>query len=101
MLTQIRDCGELAGKTVTAAHESLSRLFVVFADGTFFHLAAESDGGEANLTGHLDHYECFNDMLALGIMTPVEHAAFRDRADNWAAASERAQYERLKAKFEG
>ena len=102
MLTQIRDCGQLAGKTVAKAHESLSRLFIVFADGTFYHVAAASDGGdEASLTGHFNDYECFDDLLALGIITPDEHAPFRERADNWAAAAERAQYERLKAKFEG
>lgn len=98
---------DTAGKTVEAVHEPLtSSLLVTFTDGTYAHI--EADGEDIYLNEFdlpTDTPAAVSEAVQYGLMTHEEGAAKVARLDAAKAAAaearERAEYERLKAKFGG
>lgn len=103
------DFKNTVGKTVEAVHEPrTASLLVTFTDGTYAY--AESQGDDRD--NYLDEIDfdvadvwATGAAVRYGLMTADEKAAKdRQRADEKAAATaakEKAEYERLRAKFGG
>lgn len=109
MRTRVNFLGA-AGKTVEAVREPVSgSLLMTFTDGTYSYAEAEGDSDDYTYLNDLDFdvSDSYATTLAVryGLMTADEKAA-KD-ADNAAkkeaatAAKERAEYDRLRAKFGG
>ena len=103
------DFKNTVGKTVEAVHEPrTASLLVLFTDGTYAYAEAEGDDRD-NYLEELDYViaDPYDTRLAVryGLMTADEKAAKdRQMADEKAAATaakEKAEYERLRAKFGG
>ena len=101
------DFKNAVGKTIEAVHEPVSAsLLVTFTDGTYAYAEAEGDDRD----NYLEEFDfLLHDTYATsaavryGLMTADEKAAKdRQMADEKAvavAAKEKAEYERLRAKF--
>jgi hypothetical protein len=104
---QLTDIDALAGKTLERVEIYLwDQLFLVFTDGTFatFNTVHEYDD---SCTIVIAYKTDFSDRVRLGLVSPEDIAAHEEserqkKADVIAAkaAQERAEYERLRAKFE-
>jgi hypothetical protein len=108
-MTQITDLAALAGKTierVTTFGYGMwpEALGLIFTDGTYFRVAAFEEE-DTNPWLEWDHEPDDHEKIELGLMTKDEYA--ERQAANAAAereqrvARDRAEYERLRAKFEG
>ena len=91
----------IAGKTIAASRFNNHAITVRFTDGTWFHIQHEcydvDDGPEIAEPVCPDEWE----LCRTGIITPEERDAIREQRITESKALERAEYERLKKKFEG
>jgi len=109
-MQQLFDLDHVAGKTVLGAVEHDGEAIFAFTDKTFILLKARNgyDGCSADLLikDDLDDRDWPDeDLIRLGIFTAEQlEALVAQRKAKWRAAEqeqERAEYERLRAKFEG
>jgi hypothetical protein len=121
---QLTDRDALAGKTLERVEALWQKLFFVFADGTFVAVGIERDRHEYdNVSLTLDVPVDFDDRVTLGLPDAGDsreaierHKEAKRREEEVMAArlrkmdeeiaiaveaTQRAEYERLKAKFEG
>jgi hypothetical protein len=104
---QLTDRDALAGKTLERTKLIRDKLFLVFTDASFAVFGVEYWSGDTYNEISLDCTVNFDDLVAMGLVDPGDIAAYkeaerhRQEAHEAAkAARERAEYERLKAKFE-
>lgn len=101
----LTDRRAVIGKTVAACVGTHSGLLFVFGDGTFIHVEGESDGDQnyATLGDHYGVAELLrlggDKVMSLGLVTEEDVAAFRKEQAVRAEGRERAEYDRLRAKF--
>lgn len=96
---RVRDIGACVGKTIAEVHhDGWSAVGLRFADGTYWY--ADTDGNLSETVSMDD-----DDFLNLGLIGREEHrhrAEERQRkVQERVEASEREQFGRLRAKFEG
>lgn len=105
---QLTGTDDLAGKTLERTNLIRDKLFLVFTDATFAAFGVEYWSGDTYNEISLDCMVDFDDLVTIGLIDPEDIAAHKEverhqqkARDAAKAARERAEYERLKAKFEG
>jgi len=110
MKRQITDLAELVGKTIERTADYEGDKLLCFTDGTFayFYIKDEYDNPKLEIDEYtIGKYE-YSFWLRNGIITQADIDEFAAReaeelrlSAEQARSRERAQYERLRAKFEG
>jgi hypothetical protein len=105
--TQLTGINDLAGKTLERVVYYGDDLYLIFTDATFAAFEA-THGYECETEVEIKDRVNFSILVKLGLVSPEDIAAHEEserqkKTDVIAAnaAKERAEYERLKAKFEG
>lgn len=99
----------LAGKTVRDCVDDSGEVLLVFTDGTFVRLKAEANDCGDEPSVEFDRYCTLPTLFnlgrpiivdRLGLMTADEYDAEQATRNGMATAREKAEYDRLRAKFE-
>jgi hypothetical protein len=104
---QLTGTDDLAGKTLERVVYHGNDLYFIFADATFVAFEA-THSCECEPEVEIKYGTHFSVLVKLGLVSPEDIAAHEEserqkKVDDFAAkaAEERAEYERLRAKFEG
>jgi hypothetical protein len=90
---------DVTGKTVAGTYYDGIRLGLRFADGTYLYVEAEAGCDEPGLAADADPR--LGEAFELGILAPEDYHAAEAEYKRLDDARARAEYERLKARFEG
>lgn len=101
---RLTNLGDLAGKTIAEADDpDGDDLLIRFTDGTWFYAAALAAGCCGDEEASLDHrHEKFtaSSAIRVGLIDQAEYDRVAAQEQAAKEAKERAEYERLKARFE-
>lgn len=106
MKTQI-DASDIEGKTVSGVSYDDDDFMIAFTDGTFIYVTAEGDEDYASLNDNIVTIDSLPKHAAidLGVITEAEYTDMiktrQKEALEAREESDRAEFERLKKRFEG